>query len=124
MYRLNSRSKAGALSVLAVAIGTLLITAAPAKADHFGIIFAPPFPLPFPAVVVEHEVNYGPPHVVYERPYRVYQSYPAYYGHRPHQHSRDCEHRGHADWDRGGWHGDDHGDRYYERRDVDYRGRY
>ena len=37
----------GALSALAVAIGTILITtAAPAKADHVSLVFAPPFPLP------------------------------------------------------------------------------
>ena len=121
----NSRTLAGALSALAVAIGAILLTAAPAKADHFefGFFFAPPVPIPIPLpVFVQHEVVYEQPRVVYERPY--YQ--PSYYG-RPHRH-KNCHHGNHA---RGGWGysgrgdwDDDQGGRYYERRDVGYRGRY
>ena len=123
MYRRNatpnSRTTAGALSALAVAIGTILFTTAPAKADHFGFFFAPPVPFPFPAVVVEHEVDYGPPPVVYERPY-YYQ--PSYY---PVPHRHRCHHRTDYGWSRGRGHWDDDDDgRYYDRRDVYYRGRY
>lgn len=123
----NSRTAVGALSALAVAIGAVLFTAAPAKADfEFGFFFAPPVPFPVP-VVVQHEVVYEQPHVVYERPV-VYERYyqPAYYGY-PHRHHKDCHHgsygrggwgfQGRGDWD------DDHG-RRYERRDAGYRGRY
>jgi hypothetical protein len=123
MYRRNatsnSRTAAGALSALAVAIGAVLFSAAPAKADGFGFFFAPPVPFPIPAIVVEHhdDYRYGPPPaVVYERP--VYRPYPVYYGHRPHRHHAGCHHRGDRDWRRGDW--DDHRDRHY-RRDVDYR---
>ena len=123
----NSRTVAGALSALAVAIGAILFTAAPAKADHleFGFFFAPPVPFPVP-VVVEHEAVYQEPYVVYEQP-RYYR--PTYYG-RPHRHDRHCRHGdGYArgGWGysgRGGdWDDDDQGGRYY-RRDVGYRGRY
>jgi hypothetical protein len=108
-----------------VAIGVLLFSAAPAKADHvsFGLFIAPPFPLPVP-VVVQREVvyerapvYYGPP-VVVERHY--YPARPVYV----HKHGH-----GHRDWDqhdgrrgRGDW--NDDRDARWERRDVDYRSRY
>jgi len=128
MYRRNatsnSRTKVGALSALAVAIGTLMITTTPAKADpHFGFFFSAPFPFPVP-VVVQHEVVYDEPHVVYERPY--YQTYypaPIYYG-RPHWRHAGCHHDGGYGWGhrRADWN-DDHDGRYYDR-DAGYRGRY
>jgi hypothetical protein len=125
MYRLiatsNSRTKAGALSALAAAIGTMMFTAAPAKADHLQLFFAPPFPLPIP-VVVHHEVVYEQPRVVYERPRVIYER-PVYYGH---EHRRGCRHRD-ADWGyrgRGDWDHDDDQGGYRGRVDVGYRGRY
>ena len=126
MYRRNAtsnaRTKLGALSALAVAIGTLLITTAPAKADpHFGFFFSAPIPFPVP-VVVQHEVVYEEPRpVYYERPvyYQPYYAEHAYYGHS----HRGCHHRGDYGWQgRTGWDGDQGG--YYDQRDVRYRGRY
>jgi len=122
----NSRTFAGALSALAVAIGTLLITTAPAKADpHFGFFFSAPFPFPVP-VVVQHEVVYEEPApvyyqrpVYYERPVYYQPDYErAYYGHR---HHRGCHHGGdYGRRGRAGWDDDDHGEHYYERN-VRYR---
>jgi hypothetical protein len=117
MYRRNatpnSRTTAGALSALAVAIGVILFAAAPAKADHIGFFFAPPFPFPVP-VVVEH--RYRPREVVYERPY-----YEPSYSYAPHRHrgrhGDDYGWRGRSGWD-------DRGGRDDGRRDVHYRGRY
>ena len=122
----NSRTKVVALSALAVAIGALLFSAAPAKADHvsFGMFIAPPFPIPVPVVVhrevvYERAPAYYGPRVVVERPY-----------YRPrHIHVHDHGHsRGHRDWDRRDWRrgrGDWNDDRdgRWERRDVGYRGR-
>jgi hypothetical protein len=126
MYRPNAtpnkRTVAGALSALAVAIGAIVFTATPAKADHleFGFFFAPPVPFPVP-VVVQHEVVYDQPRVVYERPY--YQ--PSYYAHPHRKHCRHGDGYARGGWGysgRGDW--DDDDGRYYERRDVGYRGRY
>jgi hypothetical protein len=122
MYRRNatsnSRTMVGAVSALAVAIGTLLIGAAPAKADpSFGFYFSAPFPFPpIPVpVVVEHE-HYGPPAVVYERPYYQESYYPRY-----HHHDRHCHHGGYGWQGRSGWDDDDRG---YGRRDVRWGSRY
>jgi hypothetical protein len=128
----NSRTLAGALSALAVAIGAILFTAAPAKADHFefGFFFAPPVPIPIPLpVFVQHEVVYEQPRVVYERPV-VYERYyqPTYYGY-PHRHHKHCHHgdgyrRGAGGYSgRGDWDDHDRGESHYQR-DVGYRGRY
>src|SRR5437879_2187214 len=119
----NSRTMAGALSALAVAIGAILFTAAPAKADHleFGFFFPVPFPLP---VVVQHDVVYEEPPVVYQRPV-VYERYcqPTYYGYpqRKHCHHGDGYARGGWGYSgRGDWIDDDRGESHY-RRDVGYR---
>jgi hypothetical protein len=125
MYRRNatsnSRIMVGAVSALAVAIGTLLIGAAPAKADpSFGFYFSAPLPFPpIPVpVVVEHDAYYGPPAVVYERPY--YER--SYYAEPRHHHNRHCHHGYHGGWDgRSGW---DHDDHHYDRRDVRWGSRY
>ena len=121
----NSRTKVGALSALAVAIGALLFSAAPAKADHvsFGLFIAPPFPVP---VVVHREVVYERPPVYYGP--RVVVERPIYQPRYVHVHKRGCHHRN--DWDRRDWRrgrgdwDDDRDGRHYERRDVDYRSRY
>src|SRR5262245_26485390 len=128
MYRRNatsnSRIMVGAVSALAVAIGTLLIGAAPAKADpSFGFFFSAPFPFPpIPVpVVVEHDAYYGPPAVVYERPYYERSYYPQEYRHH---HNRHCHHGNHGGYGwqgRSSWDDDDH---HYDRRDVRWGSRY
>ena len=113
----SARTMAGALSVLAVAIGTLLITAAPAKADGFGFFFSAPlpfFPVPVPApVVVQHQVVYGAPVVVHPPHYQTY--YRDAYD-KPYRHHRGHGHGWHG---RRGWRGADRGHR--SERQVDYR---
>jgi hypothetical protein len=128
----NPRIAASALSAIAAAIGTVLITAAPAQADHFEhafrhhvervavshlalageLFFGPPVPIP---VYVRHEVGYRQPY---------------YVEHRAHRHGPGCRHghgwhrRGHGrgDWDDGrrGGHHDRRG--RHERWEVMNRG--
>jgi len=140
----NPRIAASALSALAAAIGTVLIAAAPAHADHFEhafqhhfervaishlalageLFFGPPVPIrvhvaPVP-VYVEHPI-------VYERPY--------YVEYRSHRHGHGCRHGdgGHGrqhgwrhdrddDWQRGGYHGER--PRHGQREVMNRGGRY
>jgi hypothetical protein len=112
--RPKSRQLTRSLAVFAVVVGAGLITAAPARAEHwhhhggffFGLPFLPiPIPIPVPVVVApryyEPPVYYRDPPVRYERPY--------YGGHGRHRDGRDrrderyewTHSRHHHDWDRG-----------------------
>ena len=127
----NARINASALSALAAAVGLMLISAAPARAEHVEravahhigrvaashfllageLFFGPPVPVP---VVVHREVVYEAPvvyhtPVVYERPY---------YTHVVHRHHDGCGH--------GGWahHGRGHGKhkKHHRRHRGDWDG--
>jgi hypothetical protein len=124
----NARIQASALSALAAAVGLMLLSAAPARADHVEqafahhvgrvaashfllageLFFGPPVPIPVP-VVVHREVVYEHP-VVYEQPYythvvrHVHRHYDGCgHGHGKHHGHRKHyrgDHRGHHDgWD-------------------------
>ena len=98
---------ASALSALAAAVGPILISAAPARADHFGIIFAPHGArFPFAAVIVEHRSLWAAAArgVHRERLYPVYYPYPVDYE-RPH-YSRDVVRHGYSNRGPATWHGD------------------
>jgi hypothetical protein len=128
----NARIHASALSALAAAVGLMLISAAPARADHvehafahhFGrvaashfllageLFFGPPVPVPVPVPVVVHrEVVYEHP-VVYQQPYythvvrHVHRHYDGCgHGHGKHHGRGHRKHRGGHDGHRGGWDG-------------------
>jgi hypothetical protein len=105
-----------ALAALAVVVGAGMISAAPAKADHwggphvsfsFGLPF-PPFPVPVPV--------YEPPG--YYRPAPVYVERPVYYGrpyYRNHWRDHDRWDRRGGDWDRRGGDWDRGHDRDWDR---------
>lgn len=101
----NPRMRLPALAALAVAIGAVLISAAPARADHDGFragvhfFFSLPLP-PIPVAV------YAPPPVYYAPAPPVYYAPPVYsydkpcrHGHRRHHHHWRGRGARHDDWD-------------------------